>query len=336
MRIGIPRETYPLEKRVIFVPEAIRNLVKAGHEVFAQTFLGSGIDVSDADYQEAGAKIIAEAKDLYDLVEMVVKVKVPSSEEFSLMKDLILFCMFHGAQNPSHIYYAGRQNLMVVEMESIRDEKNKRLIDQTDITGKAGVYYALQHSQKMPEDMRAVILGYGNVSSGAMKACARLGIEYKIVRRKELKFLPQLLKDADLLINGITWPDSQRAKKEYLVTREDIQNSPRGMIILDLSVDFPNPIETIRPTNYSNPYYIEEGRVHISIYGYPGLFPVTSSHVYSKQVEPLALLIADNGGLEGIGQKGEIGLAIKKAIINPHNVDWQQYQPIVMPGSKIE
>ncbi|MBI4983068.1 hypothetical protein HZC32_00275 [Candidatus Woesearchaeota archaeon] len=337
MKICIPKETYPLEKRVMLIPNSVKNLVKAGHEVFVQSNAAVGVNIEDEDYSSAGAKIVTEARDLYNLAELVVKVKAPSPEEFSLMHDITLLSMFHSEQNPVHIYYAGKQNLIVVEVESIRDEKNKRFIDQTDITGKAGVYYALQHSKKTPEEMKAVILGYGHVSSGAIEACARLGIEFKIIRKGEFKYIPKYLKEADLLINGIAWPESRRSKKEYLVTREDIKNAQKEMIVLDLSVDFPNPIETVRPTTYSQPYYLEEGRVHISLYGYPGLVPITSTNRYSKQIEPIVLLIADNGDVEGISKKGDLGIAISKAIIYPHKLDWTEYKPTeTPPGSRIE
>ncbi|MBI4149799.1 hypothetical protein HY488_00185 [Candidatus Woesearchaeota archaeon] len=336
MRICVPRETYPLEKRVMVLPSAAKSLVDAGHDVFVQLGAASELDIADNEYVAAGAKIIADDQELYGLAEMIVKLKAPSPQEFSLMHDAILFSMFHSEQNPVHIYYAGLQNLVVVEMERIRDGKQKRLIDQTDVTGEVGVYYALRHSQKMPEDMKAVILGYGNVASGAIKACAKLGIQYKIIRRSEFKFISEYLKDADILINGLAWPESARAKKEYVVTRENIQNTTPGFIVLDLSVDFPNPIETVHPTTYANPFYLEEGRVHISIYGYPGLVPKTSGRIYSEQVLPLALTIANNGGLRGIREKGELGRAISRAILDPQKCDWKQYKPEAPTGSRIE
>ncbi len=334
MRIGVPKESYPLEKRIMVLPSSAKALVNAGHKVFVQTSAGADINISNKDYKDSGAKIITDSQELYSLADMVIKLKMPFPEEYSLMQNLILFCMVHSEQNPQNIYYAGQQNLKVVEMEKILDDKGERYIDETGMTGEAGVLYALQHSQKMPWDMKAVILGYGNVSSGAIEACSRLGIKYKIIRRDHFKNISKFLKETDLLINGITWPKYKRARKDYLVTREDIKNSKPGMIILDLSVDFPNPIETVRPTSYSRPFYIEEDRVHISIYGYPGLFPETSSRIYSEQVLPLAMLIANNKGLKKIERKGSLGEAISKAIMDTTN--WEQYKPTQPSGSGIE
>ncbi|MCK4829488.1 hypothetical protein KA005_77905, partial [bacterium] len=81
---------------------------------------------------------------------------------------------------------------------------------------------------------------------------------------------------------------------------------------------------------------LEENRVHISIYGYPGLVPITSSSIYSEQVLPLVLLIASNGGLNGIKNRGKLGRAISAAILNPQDYDWRQYGPEELKGSQIE
>ncbi|MEK6938694.1 MAG: hypothetical protein AABX04_06640 [Nanoarchaeota archaeon] len=310
---------------------------REGHSLLVQSGAAREISISDEEYQAAGAHIITEPKELYDLAEMVIKVKAPSPSEFSLMhKDTILFCMFHSEQNPVHVYYVGLQGLTVVEMERIRDSKNKRLIDQTDITGEIGVYYALRHLEKMPYDVKAVVMGYGRVASGAIKACHKLGMKTKILRKSEYKYIQQHLRDTDLLINGISWPAGHRNTRRYLVTRDHLKNSNPRMIVLDLAVDFPSPIETIRPTNYSQPYYIDENRVHISIYGYPGLVPITSTNRYSEQVLPLAQIIANNQGLRGIKNRGDLGKAIHKAILNPQKYDWQKYKPEEPTGSRIE
>ncbi|MDP3728661.1 MAG: hypothetical protein Q8R18_04375 [bacterium] len=337
MRIAVSKERYPLEKRVAVMPDAIQKLVEEGHDVFVEMGAGEGVHISDEQYVKSGAQIMSDARRMYENIDMIVKLKAPSTEEFTLMNKKILICMMHSEQNHERIYYAGLQNLIIVELENIRDEKNHRIINQTGITGEIGVYYALRHSQKMPWDMKALVLGYGNVSTGALKACHRLGIETKILRKSEFKYIEHHLEDLDLLINGISWPDSARVRREYIVTKKHLKKASPHLIILDLSVDFPNPIETIRPTTYSQPYYLEEGRVHISLYGYPGLVPITSTKIYSQQIYPVLSMIAQNNGLRSIGNCGDLGMAIKKAILDPQKEDWEKYKPQdVLNGSKIE
>ena len=336
MIIAVPKETEDLEKRVMVLPGSVRELVENGHEVRVQVGAGLEIRVSDSEYQQNGAKLNAEPKDLYAGAGMVVKLKAPAPSEFSLMENLILFCMLHSEQNPERIYHLGNRKLVAVEMENVRDSKNQRIINQTGITGEVGVYYALRHFDKLPRDSNALVLGYGNVSTGAIETLSRIGMRIKILRKSEFKYIAQYLKEADLLVNGISWPKPNRDAMRYLVTRDMIRNSNPGLVILDLAVDYPGPIETMHSTTYANPFYIEEGRVHIAIYGYPGLVPVSSSIIYDKQVQPITLLIANNGGLSRIKSRGELGKAVYGAILDPNAHDWQSLKPKVQTGSPIE
>lgn len=336
MKIVVPKETWAGEDRVVVLPDSARALVNSGHEVYVQSRAAYGIRIDDEAYRGSGAKIITDPAELYGMADMTVKLKAPTPEEFSLMKPSTLFCMLHSEQNPERVYYAGKQGLVCVGMENIRDDKGKRLVDQTKETGEAGVYYALRHLRKLPREVKAVVLGYGNVSTGAIQAASTLGMNIKIIRKSEFRYIPEYLKDADILMNGLTWPKSKRDGKEYLVTRGQIKQSNPDLIVLDISVDFPSPIETMHPTDYMNPFYMEEGRVHISIYGYPGLFPVSSSRIYSDQVMPLAKEIADNGGTKGIGKGSRLGKFIQKAVLNPGRMNWQKFAPQTERGSRIE
>lgn len=339
MNIVVPKESFALEKRVMVLPAASQMLAKAGHHVFVQAGAGSGINVPDKKYASAGATIISEPQELYAQAQngMVIKLKAPTAEEFSFMERAIVFSMLHMEQNPERHYFMGARQLVGVPMEELKDNRNERLIDQTDLTGQMGVLYAIRHFQKMPLDMKAVILGYGHVGHGAIAACSKLGIDFKIMRKIDLRKLALWLKNADLLINAIAWPKEQRDKQEYLVTTPMVQNSKPGMIVLDLSADFPNPIQTIHPTDYQNPYYLEEGRVHISLYGYPGLVPVTSSRIYSAQVLPIALAIAKNGGLDDIRKVRRLGPCIQKVVVDPaKSGDWEKYKPEIPAGPRTE
>ena len=58
MRVGVPKEIKVHEYRVGLTPASVAELVAAGHEVFVETKAGMGIDLSDAAYQKAGAKIL--------------------------------------------------------------------------------------------------------------------------------------------------------------------------------------------------------------------------------------------------------------------------------------
>ena len=336
MKISIVKETNQGETRVLMLPNEVSKLVKQGHEVFVEKNAGSQIFIYDKNYENVGAKIIEDKKKLFGESDLVVKLKAPTEIEFNLLKNNLLFSMLHHEQNPVYVYFLGKNKCKAIEIESIFNDAKERLVDATDITGEVGVLYATQHLKKMPQDSNILMLGYGRVGSGAIKMCNKLDMNIKILRKEEYSNIEHFIKDKDLLINAISWAGEEREKKRYLVKKEMIDLMNSGAVILDLAVDFPNPIETCRPTSLNNPYYIERGKIHIGIYGYPGLVPISSSERYSKQVLPLILEIANNKGLEDICERGELGKHISKAIVNPEKMNWKKFKPKESRASYIE
>ncbi|HAE03471.1 MAG TPA: alanine dehydrogenase, partial [Rhodospirillaceae bacterium] len=96
MRVGVPKEIKNNEFRVGLVPFAVRELCHNGHDVVVETKAGDGIGVSDQDYQEAGAKILGSAEEVFKSAEMIVKVKEPQAAECKMLReDQLLFTYLH-------------------------------------------------------------------------------------------------------------------------------------------------------------------------------------------------------------------------------------------------
>jgi NAD(P) transhydrogenase subunit alpha len=74
MIVGVPRESYPGERRVALVPAVIPNLVKAGLEVVIE--MGAGVEAGfpDAEYAAKGAKILTERAELFRVADIVIQV----------------------------------------------------------------------------------------------------------------------------------------------------------------------------------------------------------------------------------------------------------------------
>ena len=268
---------------------------------------------------------------------MVVKLKAPSSEEFGMLNGNILFSMLHHQQNPLHLFQLGRNRVVGVEMESIKNPAGERLVDATDMTGEAGVLYAMRHLKKIPSEINALVLGYGRVGSSAIRMCNILGMHTKILRKEEYLHVEHFMTGRDLVVNAIAWPDGDRNFHKFVITREMLKLMNPGGVVLDLSVDFPSPVETSLPTSLSNPWYVEDGVVHIAIYGYPGLVPISSTQRYSRQMLPLVLLIAENDGVQGLESCGELGVALSQAVVDPTVLEWEAHAPRdVLAGSLIE
>ncbi len=101
MTIGIPKETYPGEKRVATVPEVVEKLIGLGFAVAVESGAGDGANFYDDAYAAAGAKIAPTAAELWSKADIVFKVRAPSTDEVALMKEgTTLVCFIWPAQNP--------------------------------------------------------------------------------------------------------------------------------------------------------------------------------------------------------------------------------------------
>src|SRR6266567_763209 len=91
MIVGVPRETFPGERRVALVPSSIPTLAKGGLEVLVEAGAGAQAGYPDAEYAAKGAKIIPERRDLFAAAEIVVQVLSYGSNDRTGQADLPLF-----------------------------------------------------------------------------------------------------------------------------------------------------------------------------------------------------------------------------------------------------
>src|SRR5947208_16892241 len=82
MRVAVPKETAPGERRVALVPEVVRKLAAAGWEVVVEPGAGASARIADALYEEAGAALQADPWD----ADVVVKVAPPSVDEIERLR----------------------------------------------------------------------------------------------------------------------------------------------------------------------------------------------------------------------------------------------------------
>jgi NAD(P) transhydrogenase subunit alpha len=90
MMVGIPRETYPGERRVALVPAVIPNLAKAGIEVVVEAGAGAGAGFPDAEYVAKGAKILADRAEVFGKSDVVIQVLCYGSNDQTGKPDLAL------------------------------------------------------------------------------------------------------------------------------------------------------------------------------------------------------------------------------------------------------
>ena len=101
MLVGVPREIKVHEYRVGLVPASVRELTAHGHEVLVETGAGAGIGMMDGAYEAAGARIAADAAEVFGRAELIVKVKEPQAGERRMLSPgQVLFTYLHLAPDP--------------------------------------------------------------------------------------------------------------------------------------------------------------------------------------------------------------------------------------------
>ncbi len=88
MIIGVPKETFPGERRVALIPNDVPALVKAGAEVLVQAEAGLSAGYRDSDYTEKGAKIVASRDEVFQKAEVILQVRTLGANPEKGMDDM--------------------------------------------------------------------------------------------------------------------------------------------------------------------------------------------------------------------------------------------------------
>ena len=79
MRIAVPRETAPRERRVALVPESCKKLIQAGYEISLEAGAGESAGFGDTAYRELGVEVVSDPRALLQQAGFLLKVTPPSS-----------------------------------------------------------------------------------------------------------------------------------------------------------------------------------------------------------------------------------------------------------------
>ena len=200
LRIGIPKEIEPGERRVAAVPATVKRFVKLGVEVLVETGAGTGASVSDGDFKEAGAQIVPDAATLWREAGLVLKVRGPARHpgtgrhESELLRDggkLISFVW--PAQHPELLESLARRKATVLAMDAVpritRAQKLDALSAMANIAGyKAVIEAARSYGRFLGGQSTAAgrvrpaqvfVIGAGVAGLAAVSAARSLGAVVK-------------------------------------------------------------------------------------------------------------------------------------------------------------
>lgn len=328
MKIGIPKEIKNNENRVGMTPDGVAELVKHGHEVFVQHTAGEGSGFADVAYEKVGAKILPTIEAVYDVAEMIIKVKEPIKPEYPLLKHgQLVFTYFHLACDLELTEAMVKSGAVCLAYETVQtaDKRLPLLVPMSEVAGRMasinGAYYLqktkggkgkLMSGVPGVKPAKVLVLGGGIVGEAAARMAAGMGAEVYITdislpRLRQLDAeLPanvhtlystehnirKELKDVDIVVGSVLVPGD---KAPHLITRDMLKEMEPGTVLVDVAIDQGGCFETSHPTTHSDPVYEVDGIVHYAVANIPGAVPNTSTAALTNATLKYALALADKG-----------------------------------------
>ncbi len=161
MIIGIPKEIKDNEYRVALPPHAVRELVRHGHEVLVQRDAGAGSAFSDAEYRQAGGRVLESAAEVWQQAEMILKVKEPQPSEYGyLREDLILFTYLHLAASMDLTQAMLDSGVTGLAYETVEDRQGRLPLLQpmSEVAGRMATQIVAHYLEK-PSGGRGILMG---------------------------------------------------------------------------------------------------------------------------------------------------------------------------------
>lgn len=347
MRIGVPKEIKNNENRVALTPAGVKEMKRHGHKVFVQEDAGVGSGFGDEVYIEAGATILPTIEEVYEIAEMIIKVKEPIEPEYALIKpDQLVFTYFHFASSEALTHAMIKSESVCLAYETVEkaDRSLPLLIPMSEVAGRMAIQEGAKYLEK-PSGGRGVllggvpgvnpgkvmILGGGIVGTNAAKMAAGLGADVTImdISLDRLRYLDDVMpanvntvmsnefniREAiathDLIVGGVLIPG---AKAPHLITRDMLMDMKAGTVLVDVAVDQGGCIETCKPTTHESPTYDVDGVLHYCVANMPGAVPYTSTLALTNATLPYAIQLANQGWQKACSANEELykGLNIVK------------------------
>jgi alanine dehydrogenase len=328
MRVGVPKEIKNHEYRVGLTPAAVAELTALGHEVIAETNAGSGIDFTDQDYIEAGARIVGTPQEVFAAADMIVKVKEPQLHEIAWLEPRhVLFTYLHLAADKPQAEALMKSGATCIAYETVTDARGglPLLRPMSEVAGRMSVQVGAHYLEK-EQGGRGILLGgvpgvapgriaiLGGGVSGVNAAQMAVGMRADVtiydISTARLAELDQLFEGrvktafsskaaiaaaisrAHLVIGAVLIPGAAAPK---LVTRDMLRLMKRGSVLVDIAIDQGGCFETSHATTHQDPVYEVDGVIHYCVANMPGAVARTSTFALNNATLPFVLKLAQAG-----------------------------------------
>ena len=221
MKIGIPKETAPGERRVALIPETVKKLAAKKIETVVEAGAGAASSFSDEEYTAAGATIASSFEDLAAKSDAIIKIVRPSDGEMAKLKDgSALVCLQYPLSSPDFVKAVASKKLMTIALDMIPRTTLAQAMDVLSSQANLAGYWAVvAAATKLPKifpmlmtaagtitPSRVLVMGVGVAGLQAIGTAKRLGaiVEATDVR-PETKEQVESLGGKFLMVQGVEY-----------------------------------------------------------------------------------------------------------------------------------
>ena len=350
MLVGVPKEIKNHEYRIGMTPAGVKELVNRGHQVMVQQDGGVAIGLTDDEYINAGAEIVASAEEIFARADMIVKVKEPQSDECKMLRPgQTLFTYLHLAPDPKQTELLLASNATCIAYETVTDNNGglPLLAPMSEVAGRMAVQegaYCLEKAQGgsgilmggVPgvEAANVLVIGGGVVGLNAARIAMGMGARVTIVDRSlaRLKQIDELYGDrmstlystadtiekqlavSDVVIGAVLIPGAAAPK---LVSRENLKLMKPGSVLVDVAIDQGGCFETSKATTHEDPTYVVDGIIHYCVANMPGGVARTSTFALTNATIPYVIALADKGAHMALAEDAHLmnGLNVHSGMV---------------------
>ena len=192
MIVGVLKEVLDGENRVAVTPQTVKDLLKSGLEVHIQAGAGESSFIADSDYENSGAKIIADASSILSNSDLTIKVATATLDEIDQLKNGSAYISFiQTTRETEAVKKLTQKNISAFSMHLIPRTTLAQSMDalssQANVAGyKAVITGAMHLPVYMPLLMTAagtippakvLIIGAGVAGLQAIATAKRLGAQ---------------------------------------------------------------------------------------------------------------------------------------------------------------
>ena len=282
---------------------------------------------TDEQYLKAGAQILPDAKSVFDIAEMIMKVKEPIESEYELIKpNQLVFTYFHFASDETLTRAMIKSKAVCLAYETVElNNTLPLLLPMSEVAGRMATQQGAKYLEK-PQGGKGILLGgvpgvkpanvlvIGGGVVGQQAALMAAGMNANVtifdVSLPRMRYLSEimpknvdtlmsskynieaLLPAADLIIGAVLIPG---AKAPHVITREMLNLMQPGSVLVDVAIDQGGCFETSHPTSHADPIYKVNDVVHYCVANIPGAVPFTSTLALTNATLPYAVMLANMG-----------------------------------------